>query len=333
LPGDIYPQAKVRMAMEENLVQEIERAAGRIAPHVLETPLFHSPYLSDMNAGSVWLKLESEQYTGSFKARGALNKVLSLPAQAKAAGLLTASSGNHAQGFARALAISGDRGLIYLPENAEPSKVAALKHYGVELAFHGSDCLQTELHARQQAQERGMVWVSPYNDPMVIAGQGTVGLEILARQPDIDAVLATVGGGGLISGIASWVKSKRPATQIIGCLPENSPEMYLSVQKGELVMLDEPLETLSDGSAGGCEPGAITFELCQELVDDFTLVSEEEIAAAIRWMADKHHKIIEGAAGVALGTFLQQPGRFRGKKVAIVICGANITTETLKRIL
>jgi threonine dehydratase len=316
-----------------NLTNEIEKAAQRIGPHVLRTPLFHSVYLGELNHGDVYLKLESEQYTGSFKARGALNKVLSLPPEHKANGLLTASSGNHAQGFARALAISGDRGLIYLPENAEPSKVEALKHYGVELAFFGNDCLETELHARKQAGEKGMVWVSPYNDPVVIAGQGTVGKEILETLPDVDVVLATVGGGGLISGIAAWIKGQRPKTEIIGCLPENSPEMYLSVKKGELVTLDEPQDTLSDGSAGGCEPGAVTFDLCRELVDDYILVSEAEIADAIRWMADKHHKIIEGAAGVALGAFMKQTSRFEGKKVAIVICGANITTATLKKLL
>ena len=315
------------------LVEEIERAARRIGPHVLNTPLFPSVYLGEMNSGEVCLKLESEQYTGSFKARGALNKVLSLSAEQKAGGLLTASTGNHAQGFARALTISGDRGLIYLPENAEPSKVEALKHYDVELAFHGKDCLETELYARARAEQRGMVWVSPYNDPMVIAGQGTVGKEILERMPEVDTVLATIGGGGLMSGVAAWIKHHRPQTEIIGCLPENSPEMYLSVKKGEPVILDEPLETLSDGSAGGCEPGSITFDLCRELVDDYILLTEPEIANAIRWMANKHHKIIEGAAGVALGAFMKHPGRFTGKKVAIVICGANITTAKLKNLL
>lgn len=315
------------------LVEEIERAARRIGPYVMNTPLFPSVYLAGMNSGEVRLKLESEQYTGSFKARGALNKVLSLSAEQKAGGLLTASTGNHAQGFARALTISGDRGLIYLPENAEPSKVDALKHFDVELAFHGKDCLETELYARAQAEQRGMVWVSPYNDPMVIAGQGTVGKEILDRMPEVDAVLATIGGGGLMSGVAAWIKHHRPQTEIIGCLPENSPEMYLSVKKGEPVTLDQPLETLSDGSAGGCEPGSITFDFCRELVDDYILVSEPEIAQTIRWMANKHHKIIEGAAGVALGAFMKHPERFHNKKVAIVICGANITTQKLKSLL
>jgi threonine dehydratase len=316
-----------------NLVEEIERAAGRIAPHVLHTPLFSSVYLNGLNGGEVFLKLESEQYTGSFKARGALNKVLSMSAAEKAGGLVTASTGNHAQGFARALTLSGDKGLIFLPENAEPSKVEALKHYDVELACYGNSCVETELHAKAQAAEKGMVWVSPYNDPMIIAGQGTIGKEILEDMPEVDVVLATIGGGGMMSGVASWIKSHRPQTRIIGCLPENAPEMYLSAKKGEIVMLEDPPGTLSDGSAGGCEPGAVTFDLCCELVDDYILQTVMQIAEAIRWMADKHHKIIEGAAGVALGAFMNNAERFRGEKVAIVICGANITTSTFKGLL
>jgi len=318
---------------ELNLVEEIENAARRIGPHVLRTPLFQSVYLDELNGGEVHLKLESEQYTGSFKARGAVNKVLSMTAAEKSRGLVTASTGNHAQGFARALTLSGDRGLVYLPVNAEPSKVEALKHYDVKLAFHGNGCLETELYAKEQAAQKGMVWVSPYNDPMIIAGQGTIGREILEDLPDVDFLLATIGGGGMMSGVATWIKAHRPQTKVIGCLPENAPEMYLSAKKGELVFLEDPLDTLSDGSAGGCEPGAITFDLCMELVDDYILQTETQIADAIRWMADKHHKIIEGAAGVALGAFMNNAERFRGKKVAIVICGANITAATLKRLL
>lgn len=316
-----------------NLPEEIEAAAGRIAPHVLHTPLFRSVYLDEFNGGEVYLKLESEQYTGSFKARGALNKVLSMSKEQKANGLVTASTGNHAQGFARALTISGDKGLIYLPENAEPSKVEALMQYDVELAYFGNSCVETELHAKLQAEDKGMVWVSPYNDPMVIAGQGSIGKEILEDLSEVDAVLATIGGGGMMSGVAAWIKAHRPETRIIGCLPENAPEMYLSAEKGEIVMLEDPPDTLSDGSAGGCEPGAITFDLCCELVDDYILQTETQIAESIRWMADKHHKIIEGAAAVALGAFMNNAERFRGKKVAIVICGANITTATFKRLL
>ena len=314
-------------------IKKITEAHGRIGSHILRTPLLHSRHLDDGKGGAVFLKLESEQHTGSFKARGALNKVLSMSAGEKANGLVTASTGNHGLGFARALEISGDRGVIYLPENAVPSKVEALRQYRVELAFYGNDCLETELHAKEQARREGLAWVSPYNDPAVIAGQGTVGKELLEDLPDMDVVMATIGGGGLMSGVASWIRANKPDTEIIGCLPENSPEMYLSVQQGRPVEGFEPLDTLSDPSAGGCEPDSITFPLVRDLVDDYLLISEEEIAEAIRWTADKHHKIIEGAAGVALAACMKHRQKFKGKKVAVVICGGNISLEMLKNIL
>jgi threonine dehydratase len=319
--------------VEVNLYEEITLAAERIAPHIHKTALFHSMELSAMNGGAVYLKLESEQYTGSFKVRGALNKVLSMSPEEKAPGLITASTGNHGLGFAHALAVSGDRGEIYLPVHAVESKVAALRNYDVELVFHGNSCLEAELRGKEIAGERGMVWVSPYNDHMVIAGQGTIGREILDRVPDVDAVLVCVGGGGLIGGIASWIKEVQPEADVIGCLPENAPEMYLSVQKGEVVILDDPPATLSDGSAGGLEVDSVTFDLCRKIVDDYILVPEQEIADAVRWMVNTHHKIIEGSAGVALASFINHTERFQGKKVAIVICGANIPTEKLKALL
>lgn len=318
---------------EINLYQEIQDAAERITPHIHRTALYPSLELSAMNGGAVYLKLESEQYTGSFKARGALNKVLSLPAEEKAPGLITASTGNHGLGFANALSISGDRGEIYLPVHADESKVAALRNYDVELVFHGNSCLEAELKGKEVAGERGMVWVSPYNDWDVIAGQGTIGLEIIEDLPDVDAVLVCIGGGGLIGGVATAIKHARPEAEIIGCQPENAPEMVLSVQKGEVVIVDDPPETLSDGSAGGLEVDSVTFDLCREIVDDYILVPEQEIADAVRWMVDVHHKIIEGSAGVALASFTNHTERFNGRKVAIVICGANITTEKLKALL
>jgi threonine dehydratase len=314
-------------------IKEIAGAHARIGSHILRTPLLHSRYLDDGKGGAVFLKLESEQHTGSFKARGALNKVLSMSVEEKASGLVTASTGNHGLGFARALEISGDRGVIYLPDNAVPSKVEALRQYPVELAFYGSDCLETELYAKEQARQQGLAWVSPYNDPAVIAGQGTVGKELLEDLPDLDVVLATIGGGGLMSGVASWVRARKPDTEIIGCLPKNSPEMYLSVQQGRPVEGYEPLDTLSDGSAGGCEPDSITFPLVRDLVDDYLLISEKDIADAIRWTAEKHHKIIEGAAGVALAACMLNRERFAGKKVAVIICGGNISRESLRKIL
>ena len=313
--------------------QEIAEARKRMGHHILKTPLFHSTYLSALNKGKVYLKLESEQHTGSFKARGALNKVLKLNPEERGKGLITASTGNHAQGFARALTIAGAKGTIYLPTNAEPSKVDALKYYDADLQFYGDDPLTTELHAMQVAKDQGQIWVSPYNDTDVIAGQGTLAVEITEELNQIDAVFGCIGGGGMMSGVSSWFKQKSPNTKIVGCLPANSPEMYLSVQKGEVVMLDEYVPTLSDGSAGGLEEGAITFDICRQLIDSYELVKEEDIAARIKYMVDKHHKIIEGAAAVALSAFMDNAEAYAGKTVVIIICGANITTSKLRELI
>jgi len=312
---------------------DIKKAAARISGQVLQTPLFYSKYLSALNKGQVYLKLESEQYTGSFKARGALNKILGLSSSEKAKGLITASTGNHAQGFARALEIANAEGTIFLPTNAEASKVEALKAYKVELKFHGADALSTELYAMKFAEASGQTWISPYNDPEVIAGQGTLALEMTSQLNQIDTVLGCIGGGGMMSGVATWLNQASPKTKIIGCLPENSPEMYLSVKKGEVVFIETPLPTLSDGSAGGLESDAITFDICRELVHDYELTSESEIGLAIKYMVDKHHKIIEGAAGVALASFFKRAAELEDQTVVIIICGGNITTQKLKSLL
>lgn len=316
-----------------NLFPEIVAAAKRIKTNILKTPLFPSNYLSQLSNGQVFLKLENEQYTGSFKARGALNKILSATPEEIATGFITASTGNHAQGFARALSIAGATGTIFLPENASPAKVEALKSYPVELAFYGHNSLETELHAKAVAAKRGLIWVSPYNDPLIVAGQGTMGLEINTQAPDsIDYVLGCIGGGGMMAGVSTAMKNISPQTTVVGCLPEKSPEMYLSVKAGKVVFIDFE-ETLSDGSAGGLEDGSITFPICQKYVDEYTLVSEKEIADSIRLIAEKHHKIIEGAAAVAVASFLKDIDKYRGKTVVIIICGANISMKKLKEIL
>lgn len=316
-----------------SLYQEIRQAADRINGHVLKTPLFYSTYLSALNNGEVYLKLESEQYTGSFKARGALNKVLKLSPEERGKGLVTASTGNHAQGFARALTIAGAKGTVYLPTNAEQSKIEALKYYDAKLEYHGDDPLTTELYAKEIAAQTGQVWVSPYNDWDVIAGQGTIGVEITEELEDVEAVFGCIGGGGMMSGVATWIKEVSPATKMVGCLPANSPEMYLSVQKGEVVMLDEYMPTLSDGSAGGLEEDSITFNICRELIDSYELVEEAKIAERIKYMVDKHHKIVEGAAAVALSAFMDNADQYRKQRVVIIICGANITTSKLKALI
>ena len=288
--------------------------------------------LSAMAGADVHLKMESEQHTNSFKARGAMNKVLSLTGEGRSRGVVTASTGNHAQGVARACMIAGCPGTIYLPRRVDPSKAEAIGQYPVDLVFHEGNALETELHAKHQADVLDRVWISPYNDPQIIGGQGTIGIELSRQLPSIDDVFVTVGGGGLICGIAVYLKEKMPGTRIIGCQPERSAAMYHCVRAGRIVST-EHRETLSDGSAGDVEPGSITFPICRDLVDDYILVSEEEIGEAIRFMVETHHKIVEGAAGVSVAALLKRKDVFRGRTVAIVICGANIAASTLSAVL
>jgi len=315
------------------ILSEILRAEERIRPHILQTPVVESRELSKLIQGRVLLKLENEQYTGSFKARGSLNKILSLPEEEKKRGVITASTGNHALGCARALEIARAKGTIFLPENASKAKVNALSNYEVELQFHGNDSLATELHAKKVAAIENRVWISPYNDPQIIGGQGTIGIELTRQLPHFDHALVTIGGGGLISGIGTYLKAHRPEVQLVGCQPENSPEMTLSVKAGKIVYLDEYIPTLSDGSAGGIEEGAITFPICQEVVDDYLLATEEEIAEGIHFVAHKHHKIIEGSAAVPIAVLKKNKERFKGKTVVLVMCGGNIDIKKLKEII
>jgi threonine dehydratase len=318
--------------MLKNLAHDIQEASDRISPHILQTPLLYSNELSRLNQGEVFLKLESEQYTGSFKARGSLNKIIKYQDQ-KAHGFIAASTGNHAQGVARGLALTDSPGRIIMPHSTKSTKRKAVESYGVPIEIFGNNPIESEEYARELAEKTGSIWVSPYNDLDVIAGQGTMAMEITDQLSKVDSVLGCIGGGGMMSGLSSWFDHFDSDTQMIGCLPEHSPEMYLSVEKGEVVILDEIPDTLSDGSAGGLEKDAITFDICKELIDDYVLTSEKEIAHSIRWMVDTYHKIIEGSAGVALASFLKNPDRYVGKTVVIIICGSNIETKTLLEVL
>ena len=315
-----------------NVYEEVLQAEQRIRPYIRETPLEYSLALSQQYAAEVFLKLENLQHTGSFKVRGAMNKLLSLTPEEQVRGVVTASTGNHGVATAFGLRALKLTGTIFVPENAAPTKVAAIKRYGARIETYGVDCLETELHAQGYAREHGLTYISPYNDLQVIGGQGTIGVELMRQAEKIDAVFVSVGGGGLVSGIAGYLKQVMSAVRIIGCLPENSPEMALAVEAGQHVQI-EPKPTFSDGTAGGFEPGAITFELCQQLVDEYVLVSEEEIAAAIRLTLETQHQLIEGSAGVAIAGFQKLYQKFKGQQVAIVLCGANISLATLKQVL
>lgn len=315
-----------------NVLQDILQAEHKIRPYIRTTPLEFSAPLSKLTEGRIFLKLENTQYTGSFKVRGAMNALLSLTPEQRAKGVITASSGNHGLAVAFGLHTLKMPGIIFVPEDTSATKVASIRQYDTELRFWGNDCVITEQYARTYAAQHDMVYISPYNDPHVIGGQGTIAVELCRQIEHIDVVLAALGGGGMISGIAEYIKTVFHDIEIIGCSPDHSPVMAKSVQAGHLLDM-ESLPTLSDGTAGGIEPHAITFPLCQRLVDDYILVSEEEIRQAMRLCIEAHHMLIEGAAGVPLAALLKTPARFREKTVVVVLCGANISMETLKTIL
>ncbi len=310
----------------------ITQASARIQPFIRQTPLEHSPFYSQLGASEVYFKCENLQHTGSFKARGALSKVLALDDAERNRGIVTASTGNHGAAFAYALSQLGERGLVFVPETAVETKVQSIKRLGADVRAFGVDPLDTEVHAREYAVRHDMTYVPPYNDPYVIAGQGTIGVELEQQLGDIDAVFVSVGGGGLIGGIAAYLKSINPDTNIIGCSPENSKVMAESVRAGELLDLPS-LPTLSDGTAGGVEPGSITFPLCRDLVDDYVEVSERAIADKLKQFMQVHHMMIEGSAAVSIAGYLRLKERFAGKRLVILLCGANIDLNTLKELL
>lgn len=308
------------------LFDAIKEAHQTLRPQVRVTPLEYSPLLSQHSGCETYLKCEHLQHTGSFKFRGASNKLRLLTDEQRQRGVITASTGNHGQAMALAGKLAGVKATIYAPEQAAAIKLEAIRALGGEVELIPGDALNAELAADSAAQQQGKIYISPYNDRQIIAGQGTCGMEMVEQQPDLDAVFVAVGGGGLISGIATVLKKLSDKTQIIGCWPANATSMYTSLENGQIQEVAEQ-ETLSDGTAGGVEPGAITFALCQQLIDQKVLVSEQEIKDAMRLIARTDRWMIEGAAGVALAAALKLAPRWQGKKVAVVLCGKNIVLE------
>lgn len=304
-------------------INSIEEAFNRIKDYIVYTPI--------IICDGIAFKLENHQKTGSFKERGSLNKIL-VEKEKGNRKVITASTGNHALGVANALSIAKMQGKIVLPKTASKSKIEKLKKFDVALIFVEGSSLQAELHGKKLSEELGDVWISPYNDLEIIAGQGTIGLELSSQYPSVNIVCITVGGGGLISGIGSVLKEKNPNIQIIGCQPVNSAEMHESIKKGQIT--DVPYQpTLSDGSAGGIEKDAITFPLCQGLIDDFQLISEEEIKDSIRWMYQKTGERIEGAAAVSVAAARKIKRSNPSQKVLSLICGGNIDESIFKSII
>ena len=307
-----------------------EQVAPRLREHLTVTPLLRFGAFSEELGAEVLVKCEHQQRTGSFKARGSMAKILTLSDEQRERGVVTASTGNHGLGVSNALATLGGRGIVYVPENASASKVAAIRRYGVEVRSQGTDAGALELVAREHAAENGLTYVPPYNDPDIVAGQGTVGVEILEQLAgrQLDAIFVAVGGGGLVSGIASVLKQHRPQLRVYGASPVRDAAMVASIEAGKVVQVDAQ-DTLSDGTAGSIEPGSITFELCRELVDDWILVSEDAISAALRMVIDTEHQLVEGSAAMAFAAARARRTELEGARVAIVSCGGNISASTL----
>lgn len=313
---------------------EVAAAADRIADHVVRTPLLLSEPLSERHGAEILIKSEHLQHTGSFKVRGSANVVHSLDADRAAKGVVTASSGNHGIGVARAAAGRGIACQIFLPSNASRSKVDQIRRLGAEIVMvDGTDTSVAEMTARRFGAENSLHYISPYNDPMIIAGQGTIGKEVLedAAGP-IDAIVVSVGGGGLISGIATWIKAHAPATKVVGASARNDRAMAASVEAGAIITPSfEP--TFSDGTAGGLEDDTITFAICRDMVDEWVDVDEFAIASAVATMIDDHHQLIEGAAGVALAAATAFADESPGSRIVAVSCGANVSASTLARMI
>ena len=312
-------------------IGDVYAARRRMGRWVRHTPFERSALLGDLIGGEVWLKLENRQLTGSFKIRGASNRIALLSEDERRRGVVAASSGNHAQGVAYAARELGVKAAIVVPSNTPNVKRDAIRTLGANLTVHGEEYMEAERLAQKMSAERGMPFLSPYNDVDLIAGQGTVGLEMVEDGPELDAVLVPVSGGGLISGVATVIKSALKA-EVIGIQTEASPVMHASIKAGRIV--DIPMyDTVAEGLHGGIEQCSVTFPICQRLVDDWIDVKEATIFEALRLMLVRHHEVIEGSGAVGIAALMENPKRFEGKSIGVVISGGNIDEELLRRLV
>lgn len=312
-------------------IEDIEMARKRIKGYIRITPVHYSQYLSEMIQGSVFLKLESEQTTGSFKVRGALNRLMTLTKEETAKGVITASTGNHGLGTAYAAKKLGISAKVVFPKEASRVKMEKMQKAGVEV-IQDVGYADIESYARKLAKERGLTYVSPYNDPLIVAGAGTTGLEIVEQLGNIDAVIVPIGGGGLISGIATVVKVMSPHTEMIGVQSEVSPEVYESWKAGHWVDAEES-DSLAQGLMGGVEPDSITLDIIQELLDRIVLVKESSILEAIRVLYENEKLTIEGAGAASTAVILERLSEFKGKRIVAVVTGGNISEDELTSLI
>jgi len=308
----------------EGWASRVIAAAGQLRNMVSQTRVVDISDLAPNSGVRLYAKLENEQETGSFKLRGATNKIMSLSQAERQRGVVTASNGNHGLGVALAAQKSGTPVEVFVSEWVAPERAARIEELGAVVTRTDGQPLDAEKAARASAAQSGRTYISPYNDPDVMAGQGTVAVELLEQVTSVDAVFVTVGGGGLIGGIGAFLKHASPTTSVVGCWPRNSRVLYESLQAGHIVEYAEQ-KTFSDSSTGGVEKGSITFDAAQAVIDTTVLVDEDEILHAMRLVRQRHGWLIEGAAAVALAAFLKTSDGYAGKTVVVLFCGGNVS--------
>ncbi len=308
---------------------DIEAAAGRIAGAIVRTPTLHSQTLSQLTGAKVWLKFENHPFTAAYKERGALNTLLQMAPEGRAKGVIAASAGNHAQG----LAYHGNRlGIpvtIVMPKPTPTVKVTQTEGHGATVILEGETFDAAYAHARQLEAERGLTFVHPFDQPTIIAGQGTVALEMLADAPGIDTIVIPIGGGGLFSGMGTAARGLKPGIELIGVQAELYPSMYAALRHLDLACAGD---TLAEGIAVK-QPGALTARFVEALSDDIVLVSERDLEKAVSLLLQIEKTVVEGAGAAGLAALLAHPDRFRGREVGIVLCGGNIDTRLLANVL
>jgi len=310
-------------------IKEVFNAARVLKDVARHTALIHAPKLNP--EVDIWLKTENLQLTGSFKLRGAYYKISQLTDEEKERGVIACSAGNHAQGVALGATHNGIKALICLPAGAPISKVEATKGYGAEVCLVPGVYDDAYAKALELRDKHGYTFVHPFDDPKVIAGQGTIGLEILEDMPDVEAIIVPIGGGGLISGVAFAIKTLRPEIKVYGVQSSGAPSMAASLQEGKIAHLDG-VSTIADGIAVK-EPGVNTFEMCNKYVDEVVTVSDDEIAAAILALIENHKLVAEGAGAVAVAAAMFNKLPVEHKKVVCLVSGGNIDVSTLNRVI
>jgi threonine dehydratase len=310
---------------------DVERAAAGLRATHTPTPLQYSRAFTDKARCHVHLKIESIQPIRAFKVRGALNKLIRMTAAQRAAGVITASAGNHGLGVAYAAAAFQAPATVYVPETANTFKVEAIRRFGAHVVSAGRNYNGAYLEALAAQKESGATFVHAYNDPDVVAGQGTIATELLSDLQEFDSVLVPIGGGGLIGGIAMYLKSKKPGIKVIGIEPSGADAMYRSLKAGSIVTLDR-VSTIADGLAASA-PGALTFELAQRYVDEVVLVEETELLRAIRLLFEWEHLLAEPAGAAALAALLYHHRPAPNERVVVILSGGNVTDEVMLRAL